>query len=700
MTRKAVISSGVLWLVSSLLLMTGCKKDEPFNVDDLEVCRVAVVLPFGDNMKVHWEQCLRMCAANQLAAFSNMKTGVRIEYEWFDETDPNIEQIAYQLARREDITAVIGGLYSSKALILANQLSKTDKPLFTVATTEQSVRAYSSWGNLWAMTETDITQCEVLLSKAMQYNAKSVALIAQDGSAYGQTFIDWFAFQAQELGVENKGVYTYTSDVTTAAEQALESGAEYIVCAPSEISEVGGIIRQAAVANPHGAHLLFSDIAHGNNVIEQLGKLAEGVEGVCFGSDPESGFDVAYEVRFGMQPTVGEAQVYDAAMLIGLSAYLQQLHQGWSFRTAMRYLVDGREEANVSWRSEDMERVARMLQNGNRPDMRGASGSLDFDAKVYTNVLHTVYDNFLIYQQRYVYLDYNSTDGSRRSDPTLSEWNWKASQMQDVSGGVDRTYPALDKRWALLVASSSGWENYRHQVDVLNIYQQLLEAGYDDEHIVLIMQDDLAFNPANPQQGVLYTRMNGVNVYHDVQVDYRLSDISPSDITRILAGQSSPTLPHVIDADEDDNVFFFWSGHGLPGFLCWMNQSFGISSMQIQSCLSYLQENRRYRKLIGCFETCYSGSVAQVADDYDGVLFFTAANESETSKADEYNYQTDVWMSNRFTATLQDCMINDRDMLFSDLYYRLFQSTVGSHVCVFGIKGFGSLYTSGLNEIL
>ena len=51
-------------------------------------------------------------------------------------------------------------------------------------------------------------------------------------------------------------------------------------------------------------------------------------------------------------------------------------------------------------------------------------------------------------------------------------------------------------------------------------------------------------------------------------------------------------------------------------------------------------------------------------------------------------------------ATLQDCMKTNPDMPLSDLYYRLFQSTVGSHVNVYGIKGYGSLYTHTLREIL
>lgn len=82
------------------------------------------------------------------------------------------------------------------------------------------------------------------------------------------------------------------------------------------------------------------------------------------------------------------------------------------------------------------------------------------------------------------------------------------------------------------------------------------------------------------------------------------------------------------------------------------------------------------------------------------IIVFTAAGEDESTKGDGYNPNWKVWMSNRFSATLQDCMKNEPKMLLSDLYYRLFQSTVGSHVKVYGIDGYGSLYTHSLGEIL
>ncbi|MDQ9825980.1 C13 family peptidase, partial [Acinetobacter sp. 163] len=84
-------------------------------------------------------------------------------------------------------------------------------------------------------------------------------------------------------------------------------------------------------------------------------------------------------------------------------------------------------------------------------------------------------------------------------------WNWKKNQIQDFSDETDIRYPALQDKWALLVASSKDWKNYRHQADILSVYQMFRERGYPDDHIILIMEDDLAQNPKNPFKGEVKT---------------------------------------------------------------------------------------------------------------------------------------------------------------------------------------------------
>lgn len=53
---------------------------------------------------------------------------------------------------------------------------------------------------------------------------------------------------------------------------------------------------------------------------------------------------------------------------------------------------------------------------------------------------------------------------------------------------------SLAANWAVLVAGSSGWYNYRHQADVCHAYQVLHQNGIPDSNIIVMMYDDLAHN--------------------------------------------------------------------------------------------------------------------------------------------------------------------------------------------------------------
>ena len=688
-------------------LLTGCSNDDtPKTVDNRlwQEHTIAVVLPMDNGLDVHWKRTLEWVATNMERAFSNQDEGIRLNYEWYDENTSDIKKLAKELAEREDIEAVIGGLYSVNTEIMAPLFIKKEKPFFTLATTAELVRAYSG-GSLWAMTETDITQCEVLLSKAVYYGAKSVALLANGEDVYGKTFIDWFAFQAKELGLEIKGTFTYTT--TTLSEnsrQAAASEADYVLCIPSEIEDIRPMLEafnQHALQHGKAPRTLFSDTAYGSDVINKTGNICEGLEGVTFGADPESGFDVSYKVYFNEAPTLAEAQVYDAAMLLGYGFWYQHLNMDVDLNEAIRQVVDGKERHLGSWMEEDMRLVVDALAQGRLLDVKGASGNLDFDSKVYTNVLNTTYYNFKIYNGQYIILDYNSSDGSKRTDATLAGWNWKKEHMQEFNEqAVNFDYPDLNDKWALLVAGSSGWKNYRHQADVLAMYQLLKARGYKDERIVLVMEDDIAFHSSNPQQGIIQVSVGGENLYQQVEVDYRLSDLNPEDIKAILLGQENEKLPQVIRATNKDNVLVFWSGHGLSKELCWDNHDTGLTYDFAKEIFEEMNAEKAYRKSLWLVETCYSGSVMQACEGFPGILAITAANVNETSKADIFSSDLGVWMSNRFTYTFRDEITNDASISLRELYYKLFINTVGSHVMLYNEDCYGNIFTNTIEEFL
>lgn len=68
---------------------------------------------------------------------------------------------------------------------------------------------------------------------------------------------------------------------------------------------------------------------------------------------------------------------------------------------------------------------------------------------------------------------------------------------------VDPDDSTVKSHWAILVAGSNGWGNYRHQADVCHAYQVLKAGGLKDERIIVLMYDDIANNEENPHQGTV-----------------------------------------------------------------------------------------------------------------------------------------------------------------------------------------------------
>ncbi|KAJ7952079.1 putative Vacuolar-processing enzyme [Quillaja saponaria] len=72
------------------------------------------------------------------------------------------------------------------------------------------------------------------------------------------------------------------------------------------------------------------------------------------------------------------------------------------------------------------------------------------------------------------------------------------------------------KRWAILVAGSNYYGNYRHQADVCHAYQILKKGGLKEENIIVFMYDDIAFDISNPRPDVIINKPNCVDVYRGV----------------------------------------------------------------------------------------------------------------------------------------------------------------------------------------
>lgn len=679
----------------------------------VDTLKVALILPLNKEMASHWKNTVNLFQENLEKAFaiSSLDTTFVFDVEWIDEDKADMDSVGRALASRtKDISAVIGPYYSKNVDIVASYCARaqTKKAFISpTATSTEVIRKYSKENWFYSLTETDITQSEMMLQQALADGAEQVSLLA-DSTIYTATFLDWFAFQATEMGLKVGGVYIYEGDseIDAVAKEAFKNESDYIICIPDKYKDISRYL-EIRKKTKSKAKMLFSDIGHDKNVLKMDG--VDGLEGFAIGSNPESGFDMAYQTRFDDFPISGESQLYDALLL---SAFAQLRLQGKPsarfFEVFATETGDGESEF-LAWEAPAMARVFEGIVNNEDVNVSGASGNLNFSLSDGAIVNQSVYVHWVISQGKFIPLEYVSSSGSKRIVKSKTSINWMVhNYVEDFDSISVFRYPEISDNYALLVAGSTGWSNYRHQADVLKFYKKLKSLGMDDDHIILVIEDDLVNDESNPYPGDLFDYEDQL-IYENVKVDYKTSEIMPEDLISILGGEKKDGLDKVIHSDSTTNILVFWSGHGVLGALKWgpdsLNRSFSYDNMT--ELLEKMSCEKKFRKMLWLVETCYSGSVCKSFEDQAvrGTMCVSAANEYETSKADLYNSVMGTFMTNSFTRNLMTS-IDDvyEDLLFTvsmmDLYVYTVKNTIGSHVSLYNSSNFDNLYTSGINEFL
>lgn len=695
--KNLIHSFLVLLLCMGMLLSCDSLPEE--DTTGLKEVRIAVVLPEKDRGLI-WNNALKLAAENIRKA----GIGVRIVYEWVDEESVDLTEVGLSLSERADIHSIIGCNVSTNTQKLAFALARKKenlKPLFTFSTSQELPRIFGHRGFLWGLCETDISQSEIILSCIANENPefKKVALLAAD-DIYGQTFVDWFAFQAVELDMEPVCIVTYksSSELESSLDRIVESGADAIVCVPAAVEDV--IPVQNYVDNfmytsesGRGIILMFTDKAY-NKAILNEDKSVDFISGLAPSSHPSSGFSVSYEALYDRLPYAGEAEVYDAVLITTLASIWAEKNNEEDLNKAIAVLLNKETASQGGWTAGMIANYYQEIMAGGLPALSGATGTLDFDSKYCTTIRSTSYAHWILYNGKMVIIDYYSRDSGGHSSSPVAAWEWKKQHKQDVDGtGNEIDYPELKDNYAVLVAASEGWKNYRHQADVLGFYHYLKGEGYDDDHIILIMADDIAYNERNPLQGVVRREVSGNNLYEDVVIDYKLGDISLGDLKQILTSEPSDAYPVTLGSSKSDNVLFFWSGHGTQNGWKW-KETENLNADFAKSVFSDMQ----FRKMFAIIETCYSGGVAQGCIGIPGLLMMTAANPYETSKADAFDSELQVYLSNTFTSSILSQFETNPNSIIYDLYLHAFNKTNGSHVMVYNPDYYGNLYLNDMSE--
>ncbi|KAL6007918.1 hypothetical protein ACLOJK_033423 [Asimina triloba] len=278
-------------------------------------------------------------------------------------------------------------------------------------------------------------------------------------------------------------------------------------------------------------------------------------------------------------------------------------------------------------------------------------------------------------------------------------------------------------RWAVLVAGSSGYGNYRHQrnpsagalidfvlavalqADVCHAYQILKKGGLKDENIVVFMYDDIAANEFNPRLGVIINHPQGEDVYAGVPKDYTGEQVTAKNLYAVLMGDRNGVdggSGKVVDSKPNDRIFLYYSDHGGPGVLGMPNLPF-IYAVEFIDVLKKKHASHGYKEMVIYVEACESGSIFEGLMPEDLSIYVTTASNAQEGSWGTYcpgmdppppsEYMTCLgdlysvaWMEDSEAHDLKKETIKEQYVAVKDRTSNYDTYNVGSHVMEYGSK--------------
>jgi legumain len=251
------------------------------------------------------------------------------------------------------------------------------------------------------------------------------------------------------------------------------------------------------------------------------------------------------------------------------------------------------------------------------------------------------------------------------------------------------------QNWAVLVAGSNGWYNYRHQSDVCHAYQILHKNGIPDSNIIVFMYDDLAKNKQNPTQNVIINHPNGQDVYHGVPHDYIGNAVTPQNFINVLLGKKDLMKGvgsgKVLESGPDDNVFVYFTDHGATGLVAFPNGV--LYAKDLNTTIAKMHSQQKYKEMVIYIEACESGSMLEgLLPNNINIYATTASNAEESSYACYYDAKRETYLGDLYSVNWMED--SDAEDVTTETLFKQFQvtkqKTTESHVMQYGNLSLGA----------
>jgi len=249
--------------------------------------------------------------------------------------------------------------------------------------------------------------------------------------------------------------------------------------------------------------------------------------------------------------------------------------------------------------------------------------------------------------------------------------------------------PPTGTNWAVLVAGSNGYENYRHQSDICHAFQILKHNGFPDDKIIVFMYDDIAHNSQNPHKGEIINKPGGSNVYPGVLKDYTGKACTAANFLAVLSGEKSKVKGgsgRVVTSGPNDNIFVFYSDHGAVGLVA-MPVGPYLYAKDLISTLNSMAKAKKFNEFVFYLEACESGSMFEgLLSKNISIYTTTASNAHESSYACYFDQEREAYLGDLYSVNwMEDTDANDpHSENFETQYTTVKTKTNLSHVMQYG----------------
>jgi ABC-type branched-subunit amino acid transport system substrate-binding protein len=337
--------------------------------------RIGVLLPVSANSDL--KEPLEWAKEN-----INREGGINgrpIELVYRDTSHGNIQKPARELLDDHTIQVVIGPYSTDEVFKIAPMFIEKKKILISPSACGGDViRAFGKTGYFWRTMQGDVEQVRAMTGILREQKVRRIALLVEN-STNGDTFYRWTGFFATESGLNLTYIRQFEPGERGLEERvrgALATGPEVVIvlAAPNDTARVWRAMQQEQTL----AKLFVADFSDSAPLIRQLGGQADGILGIQVASDPSTGFSVAFDEKFHHAPDGYAAPAYDAVLLAAYTAARQDAAWFESPADSIRAVVYGN-GTGYNWDAQGVRQTLRAIRAGQRPEIWGASGPLDYD---------------------------------------------------------------------------------------------------------------------------------------------------------------------------------------------------------------------------------------------------------------------------------------------------------------------------------